>query len=215
MNDATSPAGGSAANRRVRVQFVLNGGPHSHYAFVPCVGMVAQSMRMQSQILRLAHNRGRHVLVVVAREPLNSSGLPVVPTSLQDTGAHDMEKLAGSVGCAAAARRRDFHRSESGHGPGSRSVEMEVAVGAGPLSSGHRREPMLETRLYHQRPELARLSFTHRRLHQALPNCPAQIRPVHRGFVVTNRGNDFRDEPAAALLSRRARGLVGIGCHVE
>jgi hypothetical protein len=168
-------------------------------AFVPRVGMVAQSMRMQSHIRRLAHNRGRHVLVlvVVVGEPLNSSGLPVVPTSLQDTGAHDVEKLAGSVGCAAGPRRRDFHRSESGHGPGSRSVEMEVAVGAGPLSSGHRRDPMLETRLYHQRPELARLSFTHRRLHQALPNCPAQIRPVHRGFVVTNRGNDIRDEPAA------------------
>lgn len=118
-------------------------------AFVPRVGMVAQSMRILSHILRRAHNGGRHVLVVVVGEPLNSSGLPVVPTSLQDTGARDVEKLAGSVGCAAGPRRRDFHRSESGHGPGSRSVEMEVAVGAGPLSSGHRRDPMLETRLYH------------------------------------------------------------------
>ena len=70
-------------------------------AFVPRVGMVAQSMRMQSHILRLAHNGGRDVLVVVVGEPLNSSGLPVVPTSLQDTGARDVEKLACSVGCAA------------------------------------------------------------------------------------------------------------------
>jgi hypothetical protein len=37
----------------------------------------------------------------------------------------------------------------------------------------------------------------YRRLHQALPTCSAQIRPVHRGFVASNRGNDFRDKPAA------------------
>jgi hypothetical protein len=108
VNDRTSPAGGSAAIRCVCVQFVAKCWPHSHYAVVPRVGMVAQSMRLLSHVLRRAPNRGRHVLVVVAGEPLNSSGPPVVPTSLRDRVASEVEKLAGSVGCAAGPRRRDF-----------------------------------------------------------------------------------------------------------
>jgi hypothetical protein len=133
VNDATSRAAGSAAIRCVRVQFVANSGPRSHYAFVPRVGMVAQSMRLLSHVLRRARNRGRHVLVVVAGEPLNSSGPPVVSTSLRDRAARELEKLTDSVVSGPGARRRDFHRSGSVRGPGSRSVGMEVTVSAGPL----------------------------------------------------------------------------------
>ena len=135
VNDRTSPAGDSAAIRCVCVQFVANCRPHSHYVFVPRVGMVAQSMRLLSHVLRRAPNRGRHVLVVVAGEPLNSSGPPVVPTSLRDRAAQELEKLADSVVGGPGARRRDFHRSGSVRGPGSRSVGMEVTVSAGPLPS--------------------------------------------------------------------------------
>ena len=124
-----------SSNSIVCVQFVANCRPHSHYVFVPRVGMVAQSMRLLSHVLRRAPNRGRRVLVVVAGEPLNSSGPPVVPTSLRDRAAQELEKLADSVVGGPGARRRDFHRSGSVRRPGSRSVGMEVTVSAGPLPS--------------------------------------------------------------------------------